>query len=667
MFKRLKFVHKIVILPCISIAALLTILLLLQISSNQNQRLMSDIARGNEVSRSMQSSLLSVQRGFQDAASASDSAMLNEVDAARASYLNMLNSAANSSALDRDQVEKIRKEFETYCSLARETTERMIRQETGEEVSAGINEMMATYNTLKADVDRAVSQAEHNIQANFQKARSSQTFAVNLTSGILAVTAFLLIAITVLTIRSVLKPLKKALAASLDLAEGRLCEDISSTTNDEIGTLVSAMRKIVDYLRDVSSVANAVAIGDFSKDVRLASDGDVLGKSMLAMKQKVQALVEDTYSLARTAARGDLSVRVDTRKHSGEYAKIIEAINGTLDAIINPINESSAVLERVAERDLTVRIQGNYEGDFARIKHVLNKAVQNLDDALERVASGSAQVTAATGQISSGSQSLSQSSSKAASAFENISSSLQDVSSIIRQNTANAKEAQTLSEITRSSTLRGVESMSRLSDAINRIKESSDSTARIIKTIDEIAFQTNLLALNAAVEAARAGDAGKGFAVVAEEVRNLAIRSAEAAKNTAKLIEESVVKSESGVRINQEVLKNLEEIDQQINKLMIVMTQIADASDNQSRSIEHVNVAVQQMNEITQGTAAHAEESASAAEELASQSTEMSSMVQGFKLSGTTFSVPDSAFENGRVSPAAIDRRQISQNSAALR
>jgi methyl-accepting chemotaxis protein len=174
--------------------------------------------------------------------------------------------------------------------------------------------------------------------------------------------------------------------------------------------------------------------------------------------------------------------------------------------------------------------------------------------------------------------------------------------------------------------------MKRLSEAIDRIKRSSDDTARIIKTIDEIAFQTNLLALNAAVEAARAGDAGRGFAVVAEEVRNLARRSAEAAKTTAGLIEQSVRSSESGVAINQEVHRNLEEISGQINRVAGVMTEIAVASQQQSQGVEEINRAVGEMNRVVQATAASAEESASAAEELASQASVTQGMIQQFQL-----------------------------------
>ena len=206
---------------------------------------------------------------------------------------------------------------------------------------------------------------------------------------------------------------------------------------------------------------------------------------------------------------------------------------------------------------------------------------------------------------------------------------------MIKQNALNAREAKGVAEHARSSADKGVESMSRMSSAINKIKTSSDSTARIVKTIDEIAFQTNLLALNAAVEAARAGDAGKGFAVVAEEVRNLAMRSAEAAKNTADLIEEAVRNSENGVNINAEVLKNFQEITERTNKVSQVMAEIAAASDQQDQGISELNKAVEHLNHVTQQNAANAEESASAAEEMSSQSKEMRSMVAGFKLTGS--------------------------------
>jgi methyl-accepting chemotaxis protein len=173
----------------------------------------------------------------------------------------------------------------------------------------------------------------------------------------------------------------------------------------------------------------------------------------------------------------------------------------------------------------------------------------------------------------------------------------------------------------------GVSAMQRMSTSINDIKTSSDKTAKIIKTIDEIAFQTNLLALNAAVEAARAGEAGKGFAVVAQEVRNLAQRSAEAARNTAELIEAGQSNAESGVAVAVEVSANLEGIKESSGKVATLIAEIAAASSEQSQGIGQVNTAVSEMDKVVQSNAANAEESASAAEEMSSQAQELNSLV----------------------------------------
>jgi methyl-accepting chemotaxis protein len=182
--------------------------------------------------------------------------------------------------------------------------------------------------------------------------------------------------------------------------------------------------------------------------------------------------------------------------------------------------------------------------------------------------------------------------------------------------------------------------MQRLSQAMEQIKATSDKTAKIVKTIDDIAFQTNLLALNAAVEAARAGDAGKGFAVVAEEVRNLAMRSAEAAKNTAELISEAVRKAEDGVILNHEVLSNLTGIVTQVHRVSEVMGEIAASSEQQSQGVTQLTAAVEQLNQVTQQTAASSEEAASTATELTEQAAEMQHLVQTFQLSAATVAVP---------------------------
>jgi methyl-accepting chemotaxis protein len=250
-----------------------------------------------------------------------------------------------------------------------------------------------------------------------------------------------------------------------------------------------------------------------------------------------------------------------------------------------------------------------------------------LNRVIEGLSAGSEQVTAASGQVASASQQMAQGASEQASSLEETSSSLEEMASMTRQNADNANQANRVAVDASSLAEQGVDSMARMTEAIDRIKQSAAQTAKIIKTIDEIAFQTNLLALNAAVEAARAGEAGKGFAVVAEEVRNLARRSAEAAKNTADLIEGSQKNAEAGVAVTAEVAKNLGGIKENSSKVATLIAEIAAASKEQAQGIEQVNTAVSEMDKVVQQNAANAEESSSAAEELSSQAQELSAMV----------------------------------------
>ena len=402
-----------------------------------------------------------------------------------------------------------------------------------------------------------------------------------------------------------------------------IVEGINSTLDAVIGPLNMA----ADYVDRISK-------GDIPAKITETYHGDfaAIRDNLNVCIEAVQALVADAEGLARAAVEGRLDARADASRHQGDFRKIVAGVNETLDAVWAPVREAVGVLEKVANRDLSVRVHGEYRGDHERIKTSLNTATGNLDEALQQVSIAVEQVAGAAGQIGQGSQALAQSASEQASGLEMVSSSLQEMAAMTRVSMENSREALRLAEGTQGSANQGLESMSRLSEAMERIQSSADQTARIVKTIDEIAFQTNLLALNAAVEAARAGDAGKGFAVVAEEVRNLAMRSAEAAKSTANLIEESVQNAEGGVELNRKVLAQLQEITQQATKVGQVMGEIVSGSEQQSAGIVQVTQAMEQMNQLTQQNAANSEESASAAEELSSQSEELRSLVTQFRL-----------------------------------
>ena len=437
--------------------------------------------------------------------------------------------------------------------------------------------------------------------------------------------------------------------------------------NDLLDTVVTRIQTVserVEKLRglcitNLGKATKALAVGDLEYEIITGTEfledrsNDELGKlsksvdgiitqtqatvaSFEESRSTLRNVIGETTSLTNAAENGETQVRSDASKYQGGYRKLLSGINNTLDAFVTPMNEVSECLQKVAKQDLTAFMTGDYKGEFALMKNALNEALTTLDQGMHQINMGAEQVSSAAAEISNGSQSLAHGASDQASTLGEVSENLQSIASMTRQNAGNSKEARSMTDNARSAAEHGLENMKKLSGAVERIKDSSDATAKIVNTIEEIAFQTNLLALNAAVEAARAGDAGKGFAVVAEEVRNLAMRSAEAAQSTAKLIDEAVTNTENGVAHNKEVSTNLEEITSQIEKVSVVMAEIAAASEQQDHGVQEMTDSFDKINEVTQQIAANSEESASAAEELTGQSQEMVSLVKSYKLSGNT-------------------------------
>jgi methyl-accepting chemotaxis protein len=406
---------------------------------------------------------------------------------------------------------------------------------------------------------------------------------------------------------------------ALGMAKGDLSGKLTATTNpldidtaDEFGDLARTLNGIVAMSK--ASIT-----------------------SLNAAQRSVVAIVKDTADLNTAAQRGDLSHRTDVEQHEGSYRDLAQGFNRVMDAVSVPLREASAVLQQVADRDLSARMQGMYDGEYASLQSALNTAVTNLDQALAEVAASAEQVSSAGVEISNGSDAVAHGAADQAASLEETTASLAELASMARQSATHAAEARSLADTARGIVTQGVNEMTQLSDAMAQIQKSSSDTARIVRTIDEIAFQTNLLALNAAVEAARAGDAGKGFAVVADEVRSLAIRSAEAAKVTAGLIEDSVRHANTGGQLNRVVNQKLSEIHGHVNALGTVISEIANTSAQQAEGVGQLNAAADQMNASTQSAASNAEESASAAVELSSQAATLLDLVGSFTLTTTPF------------------------------
>jgi methyl-accepting chemotaxis protein len=289
----------------------------------------------------------------------------------------------------------------------------------------------------------------------------------------------------------------------------------------------------------------------------------------------------------------------------------------------------------------------------ARVRAALSRQVRELND-------GSAQVDRAAQQVSSASQTLAEGSGEQAASIEETSSSLEEMASMTKRNAENAKKSNELAGEARAAADRGAADMQAMNQAMEAIKGSSDDIAKIIKTIDEIAFQTNILALNAAVEAARAGEAGMGFAVVAEEVRNLAQRSAQAAKETAAKIEGAITKTAQGVDLSHRVSETLNEIVSKARQVDELVTEVAGASQEQTHGITQINTAVGQMDKVTQSNAASAEESASAAQELNAQAGLMKQAVYKLtELAGDTVTATTEPVRETPINKSAVPVKRL--------
>lgn len=448
------------------------------------------------------------------------------------------------------------------------------------------------------------------------------------------------------------------------------------------GDLATSVNELQYKLNHIHSIINNISNGVMSDYDELVSigkrcDEDEFIPSQIQMIENIQGLVNEADEMARLAVEGDLNHRGDPTKFNGEYAKVIAGFNQTLDAVIEPIKATSAALkelsqgnlnmtvegdfkghhgkikddtnqtieflknyvdeitftlERIGEGDLSQEITAEYLGDFASIKAAINGITSSLSTVMFEIDDAAGQVESGAIQISDGGQALSHGTTQQASAIQQLTASIEEVAAETKQNAMHANEANSLAIEVRTNAEVGNGQMSKMVTAMVEINDSSKNISKIIKVIDDIAFQTNILALNAAVEAARAGQHGKGFAVVAQEVRSLAARSADAAKETTGLIEGSIDKVATGTKIADQTAESLKDILNNIEKVTGLVGNIARASNDQASEIAQITQGIEQVSQVVQTNSATAEESAASSEELSGQAEMLKQMMSKFTL-----------------------------------
>ncbi|MDP3818531.1 MAG: methyl-accepting chemotaxis protein [Methylotenera sp.] len=470
-------------------------------------------------------------------------------------------------------------------------------------------------------------------------------------------------------------------------------QDISKGMNRLLEAVINPLNMAAAYVDDLSK---GVIPNEITKEYQ--GDFNIIKNNLNACGHAIKALVVDGNMLAQAAEAGVLTTRADATQHLGEYRKVIEGLNATLDAIVTPLNMAASNLANIAQGNIPAKITDHYNGDFNNIKDNLNtciesinalvgdvqmlanaasdgrvsvradasshqgdfrKIVEGVNETLEMIVNPIATVkvavetiSTAAKEIAQGNADLSRRTEEQAASLEKTAASMEELSSTVKQNADNAKQANQLATAASGVAIKGGDVVSEVVSTMADINASAKKIEDIISVIDGIAFQTNILALNAAVEAARAGEQGRGFAVVAGEVRNLAQRSASAAKEIKELISDSVSKTAAGTKQVENAGHTMQEIVISVKRVSDIISEIAAASSEQSAGIEQVNEAVMKMDDMTQQNTALVEEAAAAAESMMEQADELMNAVSVFQLDSESVRSNDRRVNHNPMRPA---------------
>ena len=489
--------------------------------------------------------------------------------------------------------------------------------------------------------------------------------------------------------RAITAPLGQAISAANHIASGDLSVTIDVTSQDETGQLLQTMKDMQKKLsgvieKDVQSIVDAAKEGDLSERIKLAgkdgfykklsnsinelvevneqvvndtvrifsamAEGDLSQRinadykgAFNSLKQdanrtvdKITNVIEgDIQGLIDSTGIGDLSQRIDLNDKEGFYKSLSGGINKLVDISEKVLNDSTRVMAAMAKGDLTETINDDYQGIFGQLKNDTNNTIVKLKDVISEIRDASNQVATGAVEIADGNTDLSQRTEEQAASLEETASSMEEITSAVQQSEENARNSASLAVEAKEIAEGGGNIVSQAVEAMEMINRSSKEIADIIGVIDEIAFQTNLLALNAAVEAARAGEQGRGFAVVASEVRNLAQRSADAAKEIKGLISDSEGKVSEGTILVNKAGETLVSIVQAVDDVSQSVADISRAASEQNIGIQLVNNAVSQMDEVTQQNAALVEEATAASVSMREQANNTLSLVNFFKMENT--------------------------------
>ncbi|GAB3313053.1 hypothetical protein GCM10027564_20650 [Luteimonas notoginsengisoli] len=636
------------------------------------------------------------------AAAAGDADMLGAADdiatQVRGRYAAMLKRGDNVATIKR-----LAGEFDAYYGNAHAVAKGFIEQADAVDPAA-VEAMAAQLNTYREDLKTSREAANRRFAGTLDGAVASSNRAIVV--GLVVALFGLLVSLGfgIVLARMISGSLRHAMGVANNVAAGKLDNRIDTRAEDESGQLLRSMQHMQEQLGrfvqaqaqmaeqhqagevdhrmpeefagtygdmaravnalvdshvqtvvDVNGLIDEYARGDLSRDFpRMPGKQARVTEAMDAVKANMTSVTSEIKRLVDAVVAGDFAQRGDAQRFEFVYREMVESLNALMASADRGIGGVGEVLTAVAEGDLTRRADDQLPGRFGQLAVDCNRTVEHLTDIVGQIRGGSDAIGTAAGEIATGNQDLSQRTEQQAASLEETASSMEELTSTVRQTADNARQANQLAAGAVEVAEQGGAVVGSVVETMSAIHASSRRIFDIIGVIDGIAFQTNILALNAAVEAARAGEQGRGFAVVATEVRSLAQRSANAAKEIKQLITDSVDKVEHGNVLVDRAGKTMGEIVSSVKRVTDIIADISAASQEQSTGIEQVNQAITQMDEGTQQNAALVEEATAAATSMEQQARELAQAVAVFRLQA-----------QARIAPAASDAGPVPVPAAA--
>ena len=478
--------------------------------------------------------------------------------------------------------------------------------------------------------------------------------------------------------KTIFKPMGNVLEMAKEMQKGHIKARANVNSDDEIGAMAKVLDQFASQVEsNIVGAMKRIADGDISFQSSMYDEADEIAPVINQMTTTIKEMINESKLLVNAATEGRLNVRGNADKFKGGYKEIIQGLNDTLGAIVEPIEKQSIVLEHIAKGDLTVRMVGEYKGSFATVKNSINKLAESFNYALSDVADTvnetgklSIQISSSAEEMAVGAQEQSSQTSEVAVAIEEMTRTILETTRNASTASENAKKAGKIAgeggivvDDTINGMIRIAEVVSKAADTVKQLGMSSDQIGEIIQVIDDIADQTNLLALNAAIEAARAGEMGRGFAVVADEVRKLAERTTKATKEIAQMIKqiqkdtkyavESIQEGTDEVSKGKDMANkagaSLKEIISASNKVVDDVNQVAGASEEQSATAEQISKSIEKISNVSNESASGIQQVARSAEDLNNLTENLQNLISKFKIDFSEKGAHYSIRKNGKL------------------